>query len=173
MQYSEGHNGVSGSSVGSRRAPGPNGGPAVRNQRITRGERALSRVLLFVENVFKVPVFRCQQCGECILSSTAFICSQNCPKRLRNGPCGGTREDGSCEVYPDRKCVWYRIYLRSKRLHRVSLLYRINRIHNWNLERTSAWLNVLRKRAMGPVWFVHNDAQRVKDIVSDVTARKD
>lgn len=154
MRYTEGQNGVGIPPVNSRRDP-------------------LSKVLLFFENVVKVPVFGCQQCGECTLSSTAFICSQNCPKRLRNGPCGGTRDDGSCEVYPDRKCVWYRIYVRSERLHRISLLYRIQRIHNWNLERTSAWLNVLRKRAKGPVWFVRNDAQRVKDIVSNVTAAED
>jgi methylenetetrahydrofolate reductase (NADPH) len=171
--HSEGNNGISASSANARNVPLSNGVAAARNQRITAGERALSRVLLFFENVVKVPLFRCQQCGECILSSTAFICSQNCPKRLRNGPCGGTREDGSCEVYPDRKCVWYRIYVRSERLHRISLLYRINRIHNWNLERTSAWLNVLMKRAKGPVWCVRNDAQRVEDIVSDVTAAKD
>lgn len=173
MLYSDNHNGVSASSGSPGKAPLPNGSAAGRSRRITRGERALSRVLLFVENLVKVPLFRCQQCGECILSSTAFICSQNCPKRLRNGPCGGTRDDGSCEVYPDRKCVWYSIYVRSERLHRISLLYRINRIHNWNLERTSAWLNVFRKRAKGPVWRVHNDAQRVKDIVADVTAAED
>ncbi len=81
---------------------------------ITVRERMLSHALLFLEDIIKVPLFRCQRCGECILSSTAFICSQNCPKRLRNGPCGGTGENGSCEVFPDRKCVWYRIYLPVK-----------------------------------------------------------
>ncbi len=96
-----------------------------------------------------MPLFRCQRCGECILSSTAFICSQNCPKRLRNGPCGGTGEDGSCEVFPDRKCVWYRIYRRSRRLERVSLLYKMAPIHNWNLEGTSAWLNVFENGRKG------------------------
>jgi len=128
--------------------------------------------LLFFEDIVKVPLFRCQRCGECILSSTAFICSQNCPKRLRNGPCGGTGEDGSCEVFPDRKCVWYRIYFRSQLLHRVSLLYKINSIHKWNLEGTSAWLNVLRGRIQGTTLFLRNDRQRVKDILSDDAARE-
>ena len=137
---------------------------------ITARERKLSRSLLFFEDIVKVPLFRCQRCGECILSSTAFICSQNCPKRLRNGPCGGTGEDGSCEVFPDRKCVWYRIYVRSRLLHRVSLLYTMNSIHNWNLERTSAWLNVLRGRIRGATLFLRNDRQRVKDILSDDAA---
>jgi hypothetical protein len=139
---------------------------------ITARERKLSRVLLFFEDIVKVPLFRCQHCGECILSSTAFICSQNCPKRLRNGPCGGTREDGSCEVFPDRKCVWYRIYFRSRLLRRVSLLYKINSIHNWNLERTSAWLNLFRGRIPGTILFLRNDRQRVKDIIADDAARK-
>lgn len=139
---------------------------------ITARERKVSHLLLFLEDVIKVPLFRCQRCGECVLSSTAFICSQNCPKRLRNGPCGGTGEDGSCEVYPDRKCVWYRIYYRSRLLHRVSLLYKINSIHNWNLEKTSAWLNLFRGRIQGSILFVRNDKQRVKDIISDDTAGK-
>ncbi len=138
---------------------------------ITARERKFSRLMLLFESAVKVPLFHCQHCGECILSSTAFICCQNCPKRLRNGPCGGTGEDGSCEVYPERKCVWYRIYHRSRRLRRISLLYKINKIHNWNLEGTSAWLNVFKKRIAGPIWFVRNDGQKVKDIIGhDVQA---
>ena len=133
---------------------------------ISPRERKISRVMLFFEDVVKVPLFGCQHCGECILSSTAFICSQRCPKRLRNGPCGGTGEGGTCEVYPERKCVWYRIYCRSKLLHRLSMLYQIKRIHNWNLEGTSAWLNVFKKRIEVPTWFLRNDRQKVKDITS-------
>jgi hypothetical protein len=140
---------------------------------ITAKERRFSRLLLFFEDVVKVPLFGCQHCGECILSSTAFICSQNCPKRLRNGPCGGTGDDGSCEVYPERKCVWYRIYFRSKFLNRMVLLYKINKIHNYNLERTSSWLNVFRKRIDPPIWFVRNDKQKVKDLISNDVQRKD
>jgi hypothetical protein len=139
---------------------------------ITARERKWSRFLLFFEDVIKVPLFRCQHCGECILSSTAFICCQNCPKRLRNGPCGGTGEDGSCEVYPERKCVWYRIYFRSRFLRRISLLYKINRIHNWNLEKTSAWLNVFKKRNDWLILFVRKDRQKVKDITDSDTKRK-
>ncbi|MFH0992157.1 MAG: methylenetetrahydrofolate reductase C-terminal domain-containing protein [bacterium] len=140
---------------------------ALNKPPITANERKFSRLILFFEDLIKVPLFRCQHCGECILSSTAFICSQNCPKRLRNGPCGGTGEDGSCEVYPDRKCVWYKIYYRSILLNRISLLYTINKIHNWNLEGTSSWLNVFKKRIKAPIWFVRNDKQKVKDMISN------
>ncbi|MFW6136435.1 MAG: methylenetetrahydrofolate reductase C-terminal domain-containing protein [Candidatus Aminicenantaceae bacterium] len=121
---------------------------------IKRMEKAVSTTALFLENIIKVPFFCCQRCGECILSHTAFICSQRCPKRLRNGPCGGTGEGGTCEVYPERKCVWYRIYKRARFLKRLSLLKRVEKIHNWNLEKTSAWLNVYKKRTEPPVWFV-------------------
>lgn len=140
---------------------------------ITPKERRFSRLLLFIEDIIKVPLFRCQRCGDCILSSTAFICSQNCPKRMRNGPCGGTGDDGSCEVFPERTCVWYKIYFRSKLLNRMSLLYKINKIHNYNLEGTSTWLNAFRKRIEAPILFVRNDKQKVKDLISDDVEKED
>ncbi|MBN1541564.1 methylenetetrahydrofolate reductase C-terminal domain-containing protein [candidate division KSB1 bacterium] len=134
---------------------------------LTARERKISHLLRFFEDLIKVPLFGCQKCGECILSSTGFVCCQRCPKRLRNGPCGGTGQDGSCEVYPERKCVWYRIYFRSSRLRRLSLLYKLNKIHNWNLEGTSAWLNVFKKRIDAPVGLVRNDKQKVKEQIAD------
>jgi hypothetical protein len=135
-------------------------------------EKKFSRLLLLFEDVVKVPVFGCQRCGECILSSTGFVCCQRCPKRLRNGPCGGTGEGGTCEVYPERKCVWYKIYNRSRLFSRLSLLYKLNNIHNWNLEGTSAWLNVFKKRITAPIWFVRGDKQKVKEILSHDVQRK-
>ena len=119
--------------------------------KMKRWEEVLSRLMLFFEDMIKVPLFRCQRCGECILSHTAFICCQRCPKRIRNGPCGGTGVEGTCEVYPERKCVWYRIYHRSRLLDRTILLWRIEKIHNWNLEKHSAWLNVFTGRIDPPV----------------------
>ncbi|MBD3348801.1 MAG: hypothetical protein GF400_06355 [Candidatus Eisenbacteria bacterium] len=115
-----------------------------------RLERFLSGVGLVIENAIKVPLFRCQRCGECVLSHTAFICSQRCPKRLRNGACGGTRPGGRCEVYPERRCVWYAIYRRSLLLRRVPFLTERLAPHSWGLEHTSAWLNVFRGREEWP-----------------------
>jgi len=122
--------------------------------RMSVWEKRLSRGLCLLEDAVKKPVFRCQSCGECILSHTAFICSQRCPKRLRNGPCGGTREDGHCEVFPERRCIWYLIVRRSAFLRRSVLLLRMERAHDWELEKTSAWLNVFRKRIGPPVIFL-------------------
>jgi hypothetical protein len=47
----------------------------------------------------------------------------------------------------------------------MSLLYRIKKIHNWNLEGTSAWLNVIKKRIDPPVWFVRNDKEKAKELL--------
>lgn len=115
--------------------------------------RVISRIMLLGEDLVKKPVFHCQQCGECILSHTAFICSQRCPKRLRNGPCGGTRDGGRCEVYPERRCIWYAIYRRSRLLRRDDLLHAVAPIHNWRLEKTSAWFNVFTRRISPPLIF--------------------
>ena len=60
----------------------------------------------FVERHFKTLLFDCQMCGDCLLGSTGMSCPMNCPKELRNGPCGGVRQDGGCEVLPAMRCVW-------------------------------------------------------------------
>jgi methylenetetrahydrofolate reductase (NADPH) len=123
--------------------------------------RVVSGCGLVIENLIKVPLFRCQRCGDCVLSHTAFICSQRCPKRLRNGACGGTRPGGFCEVYPERRCVWHAIYGRSRLLGRTAMLTEILSAHRWDLEHTSAWLNVFRGREDPPVLRVGSIADRL------------
>ena len=133
-------------------------------------ERFLSAVGLVVENAVKVPLYRCQRCGECVLSHTAFVCSQRCPKRLRNGACGGTRPGGFCEVHPERRCIWYLIHKRSRMLGRVPFLTRRLSGHDWSLEHSSAWLNVFRGREEGPAFRMGPVADRM-DL--DVARRAD
>ena len=70
-------------------------------------------VIFKSEKWLKETLFDCQTCGQCILSHTALICPMNCPKGLRNGPCGGTL-DGKCEVIPEMDCVWTRIEQKKK-----------------------------------------------------------
>jgi methylenetetrahydrofolate reductase (NADPH) len=106
----------------------------------------------FAENCVKKPIFGCQDCGECILSYTAFTCPMRCPKQMRNGPCGGTREDGHCEVYPERYCRWWLIYRRAKKLRRLKKLRKLQKAHDWRLEHTSAWLNVFAGKIEPPSW---------------------
>ena len=72
--------------------------------------------LAALEYAVKKPVFGCQMCGQCVLHSTGMTCPMNCPKELRNGPCGGVRADGGCEVKPEMRCVWLKGYERSRKL---------------------------------------------------------
>ena len=69
-----------------------------------------------VEKAVKGLLFDCRMCGQCVLSSTGMSCPMNCPKSLRNGPCGGVRANGNCEVKPDMRCVWVEAY-RGSRAH--------------------------------------------------------
>jgi len=69
---------------------------------------------------------RCGECGECVLAYTGGLCPVTlCAKGLLNGPCGGTGDDGSCEVSPDHPCGWKLIYDRLKELGRLDDMRRM------------------------------------------------
>ena len=53
------------------------------------GYQRLERPVAAVERNVKGLLFDCRMCGRCVLSSTGMSCPMNCPKQLRNGPCGG------------------------------------------------------------------------------------
>ena len=63
-------------------------------------------VLRPLEQAAKGFLFDCRMCGQCVLSTTGMACPMNCAKAMRNGPCGGVRSDGGCEVKPEMPCVW-------------------------------------------------------------------
>lgn len=70
---------------------------------------------------------RCAECGECMLAYTGGLCPITlCAKGLVNGPCGGTGDDGTCEVSSDRRCGWQMIYERLEALGRLDDLRRYN-----------------------------------------------
>ena len=106
------------------------------------------KCVLLGENVFKKPVFRCQDCGQCVLSYNAYTCCMRCPKQIRNGPCGGTRADGHCEVYPERHCMWWLINERSKKIGRQHKLRKYHIPVDRRLEHTSAWINMFAGRIL-------------------------
>jgi len=68
--------------------------------------RTLEAAFAATESRVKGVLFDCRMCGQCSLSATGLSCAMNCPKALRNGPCGGVRPDGFCEIEPDMPCVW-------------------------------------------------------------------
>jgi hypothetical protein len=54
------------------------------------GERRVERLFALLERGVKGALFDCRMCGQCVLSATGMSCPMNCPKQLRNGPCGVT-----------------------------------------------------------------------------------
>jgi hypothetical protein len=101
-----------------------------------------------VERVTKGFLFDCQMCGQCALSSTGMSCPMNCPKNLRNGPCGGVRDNGHCEVKPEMKCVWVQAWQGAERMglkadHGAKILD-VQRTVDNRLKGKSSWLRVVR-----------------------------
>ncbi len=103
-----------------------------------------------VERTVKGFLFDCRMCGQCILSSTGMSCPMNCPKNLRNGPCGGVRANGNCEVKPDMKCVWYEAVAGSARISGGPEAIRdVQAAVDRRLQGHSSWLRVVRERTEG------------------------
>jgi len=102
---------------------------------------------ILLENVTKRPVFGCQMCGQCVLHNTGMTCPMNCPKNLRNGPCGGVRVDGNCEILPKMECVWVKAWNRSRKMavYAESIL-EIQPPLNRSLKGSSAWINDMTGR---------------------------
>ena len=67
----------------------------------------------------------------------------NCPKNLRNGPCGGVGQDGACEVIPEMGCVWVGAYEKSQRLLWPEEIHDLRPPVNWSLQGSSSWINAL------------------------------
>lgn len=101
------------------------------------------RVMIWGEKAAKGYMFNCQMCGQCILHSTGMTCPMNCPKNLRNGPCGGVRANGHCEVIPERPCVWVQAYERSREMPLYGEEIRqLQPPVNRTLHNTASWLNM-------------------------------
>jgi len=65
----------------------------------------------------------CAACGDCFLDRTGGICPVvRCAKGLLNGPCGGTRKGGKCEIDPEKDCAWVLIYRRLEKQGRLDLM---------------------------------------------------
>ncbi len=113
------------------------------------GYHRVERPIVFVEKTVKGFLFDCRMCGQCALSDTGMSCPMNCPKSLRNGPCGGVRENGNCEVEPDMPCVWVQAWHGSQRMRAKSKIQDIQLPIDQSLQGTSAWLRVTAERAAG------------------------
>jgi methylenetetrahydrofolate reductase (NADPH) len=101
--------------------------------------------LAFIERIIKGPLFGCRMCGNCLLQETAFICPMECPKGMRNGPCGGVTPEKQCYVDETRKCVWYAIYKRAHKTGREKTLLEVLPPLDWKKVGTETWADVLKQ----------------------------
>ena len=111
------------------------------------GFARLERPVAAFEASVKGILFDCRMCGDCVLSKTGMSCPMNCPKGLRNGPCGGVRADGNCEVYPDMACVWTAAYQGSLGMSGGAAIAEILPPINHALKGSSAWMRLAREKA--------------------------
>jgi methylenetetrahydrofolate reductase (NADPH) len=90
-----------------------------------------------------------------MLQETAFICPMECPKGMRNGPCGGISPEKNCYVDETRKCIWYAIYTRALKTGREEKLLEVLPPLDWNKVGTETWGDVVRQiRKVGRRKFV-------------------
>jgi methylenetetrahydrofolate reductase (NADPH) len=68
--------------------------------------------LLKPSSLYRQATLGCKNCGDCLQDHLDYAgCSMRwCYKELRNGPCGGSRIDGTCEARPEQACIWNVIY---------------------------------------------------------------
>jgi hypothetical protein len=111
------------------------------------GYGRVERPILVVERATKSLLFDCRMCGQCILSSTGMSCPMNCPKSMRNGPCGGVRADGNCEVEPDMPCVWVEAWTGAGNMENSDAILDIQPAVDQSLQSSSAWLRATAQAA--------------------------
>ena len=114
------------------------------------GYQRLEKPVATVEQAVKGLLFDCQMCGQCALSSTGMSCPMNCPKNLRNGPCGGVRDNGHCEVKPEMKCVWVQAWEGSRRMQDGIAILDVQKPVDHRLKGHSSWLKVVREKTEPP-----------------------
>jgi hypothetical protein len=111
------------------------------------GYERLDKPVALVEKAVKGFLFDCRMCGQCVLSSTGMSCPMNCPKQLRNGPCGGVRAGGYCEVEPQMRCVWVEAFEGSRRMRSGMSIQLVQFPVDQRLRGRSSWLRAARLKA--------------------------
>lgn len=109
------------------------------------GTQRVEKPFRVIEKAAKNLLFGCQMCGQCTLSNTGMSCPMNCPKSIRNGPCGGVRLDGNCEIKPEMRCVWVEAWRGSQKMKRSENIRQIQVPVNFSYKGSSSWLRVAEK----------------------------
>jgi methylenetetrahydrofolate reductase (NADPH) len=101
--------------------------------------------MLELSSYYRIATLQCQQCGDCIQEYLNYAgCTMRwCYKNLRNGPCGGSRVDGTCEADSGQECIWNLVYRDTlaagedpAKFGRILIPPR-----DWSLDRTNALAN--------------------------------
>ena len=112
------------------------------------GYDRLEAPMAALERWIKGFMFDCRMCGQCALGSSGMSCPMNCPKSMRNGPCGGVRPDGNCEVLPEMRCVWVEAWDGAQRMREGMIITMVQEPLDNRLAETSSWLRVTREGSM-------------------------
>ena len=72
----------------------------------------------------------------------------NCPKNIRNGPCGGVRDNGNCEVKPEMKCVWVQAWDGAARMQHGDQIHIVQFATNQSHQGSSAWLRMAENQRL-------------------------
>ena len=127
-----------------RDAPGFKPSAAIYRQ-IEKSKTA-TKVAHAAEQMMKVPLYGCRDCGDCSLPEIAELCPESqCVKNQRNGPCGGTRA-GKCEIL-DKDCIYLRAYNTLKLYgEEEEMLKHPVTFTDSSLKGTASWANTFLKR---------------------------
>jgi methylenetetrahydrofolate reductase (NADPH) len=127
-------------------------GGFLENRLATDGKGSVDRGglwhnVLGASTLYRKAALGCMSCGDCIQDHLHYAgCTMNkCYKELRNGPCGGSRIDGTCEADQDLPCIWNVVYETTKAGDSDPRKYAKTLIppRDWCLDQTNAMANRL------------------------------
>ena len=121
--------------------------PGEQASRGNSWRRGFWYALLAPATAYRKATLGCANCGDCIQEHLSYAgCSMRwCYKELRNGPCGGSRVDGSCEARTELPCIWNSIYYGTLAMGEDPRKFARTLIppRDWSLDGTNALANRL------------------------------
>ena len=78
--------------------------PSLKEQINFQFSKKLFSTPKLFNKIIKNTIIDCQNCEECCLHLTEYICPFSCPKGFANGSCGETQANGDCE-FRNTECI--------------------------------------------------------------------
>lgn len=132
------------------------------------GYQRIERPMATAEKLIKEFLFDCQMCGQCMLSSNGMSCPMNCPKTLRNGPCGGVRNNGNCEVNADMRCVFVEAARGSQKMRGGDLIEVVQLPVDHRLKGSSSWLRIAQEKGLEKQALKHLSATQASQRENEI-----